>query len=178
MGVAPVRCPRDRGGVQAAPALTTIGFMNDTIRRLSVVAASVLAASPALACGGPRLTSLQMSVLVASMATAPILAALLVDRGAFALGAHAMDLQRRHTPTVIGPVLAAIAVVVALGGASVHAVGAATLGFALVPVAAAVCGISFVRSVIIDLRGQLRAQLLRVGAVVAFAALALARFAM
>ena len=150
--------------------------MNDTLRRL-LPAVAVVAASPAFACGGPRFTETQMGLLMVSMATAPLLAAFLVDRGAFALGAHAMDLQRRHKPTVVGPLLALIAVAVSLAGASSRQIDVATFGFALIPVATMICGLSFVRSVLIDLRGQRRAQALRVGAVVGFGLLAMARLA-
>ncbi len=161
--------------MHAGTALTTIGLMNDTLRRLLPVAA-VFAASPAFACG-PHLSQAHMNLLMLSMASAPLLAAFLVDRGAFALGAHAADLQRRHRPTVLGPILAALAVAIGLGGAATGHVTVATVGFGLVPVAAVICGLSFARSVIIDQRGAPRAQLLRVGAVVGFALLALARIA-
>ena len=150
--------------------------MNDTLRRL-LPAVAVVAASPAFACGGPRFTEAQMGLLTLSMATAPLLAAFLVDRGAFALGAHAMDLQRRHKPTIFGPLLAFAAIAVSIFGAQARDIELATVGFAMIPVAAVICGLSFVRSVLIDLRGQRRAQLLRVGAVVGFGAIALARFA-
>ena len=168
---------RFAGDVQMAAALTTIPSMNDTLRRLVPVAA-VFAASPAFACGGPRLNSAQMGVLMLSMATAPMLAALLVDRGAFALGAHAVDLERKHKPSIVGPLLAMIAVAVSLTGASMGALGLATVGFTLIPVATVICGLSFMRSVIIDQRGNRRAQTLRVLAVVGFSALALARVAL
>ena len=151
--------------------------MNDTLRRL-LPAVAVVAASPAFACGGPRFTSTQMGLLMASMATAPLLAAFLVDRGAFALGAHAMDLPRRHKPTVVGPLLALVAIVVALAGAQSRQIEVATFGFALIPMATTICGLSFVRSVLIDLRGQRRAQALRVGAVVGFGLLAMAPLAL
>ena len=119
-----------------------------------------------------------MGLLTVSVATAPLLAAFLVDRGAFALGAYAMDLQRRHKPTVYGPLLAFAAIVVSFFGAHARNIELATVGFALIPVAALVCGLSFVRSVAIDLRGQRGAQILRVAAVVGFGVMAMVRFAL
>jgi hypothetical protein len=184
-GVAPCCCPdspRDAGtlsligqDLQAASGLGTIEVMNDTIRRLLPVAA-VFAASPAFACGGPDVSSTQMGVLMASMLTAPLLAALLVDRGAFALGAYATKMQRKHKPTIIGPVLALLAVFVTLAAVNARDLDLAVTGLAVVPVAAAVCGLSFIRSVIIEQRGQPRAQALRVVAVVLFGALAVVPF--
>jgi hypothetical protein len=161
--------------VHAGAPLTTIAFMNDTLRRFLPVAA-VFAAAPAFACG-PHLSHAHMSLLQLSMASAPLLAAFLVDRGAFALGAHAADVPRRHRPTVLGPIVAILALAIGLGGAANNHFTIATIGFSLVPVAAVICGLSFVRSVIIDQRGAPRAQLLRVGAVVGFSLLALARMA-
>ncbi len=138
----------------------------------SVVAA--FAAAPAWACG-PAVNDAQMSVLTASMVAAPILAALLVDRGAFALAAYATNLPRRHRPTALGPMLALVSVVIALSSVGAHDINMAVVGFAFVPLAAAVCGLSFLRSVLIDMKGRTGPQLLRVGAVVGFVALALTR---
>ena len=146
--------------------------MNDTLRRLTPIAAMV-AASPAFACGGPRLSGAQMGVLTVSMLTAPLLAALLVDRGAFSLAAHALGMKRQHRPTAIGPVLALLAVTVAMAGIGSRDVDMAVAALTVVPVAAVVCGLSFVRSVIIEQRGQPRAQALRVAAVALFSSLAI-----
>jgi hypothetical protein len=138
---------------------------------------TALVAGPALACGhsAVAVNDLQLRILTASMVAAPLLAALLVDRGAFALAAFATGLKRRHRPSALGPVLAMVAVVIALSSVGAHDLNLAVVGFAFVPVAAVVCGLSFLRSVRIDLRGRPGPQLLRVGAFVAFALIALAR---
>ena len=112
--------------------------------------------------------------MMVSMVAAPILAALLVDRGAFALGAVATGMKRRHQPTLLGPFLALVAVFGTVAAVSVSDVDAAVMAFSVIPVAATICGLSFVRSVLIDQRGNRRAQALRVAAVVAFSAVALA----
>ncbi|MDP2341311.1 MAG: hypothetical protein Q8O67_10150 [Deltaproteobacteria bacterium] len=136
---------------------------------------SLFWAAPAFACGGPVFGDFQLRVLTLSMVAAPVLAALLVDRGAFALGACALGLQRKHRPTAAGPLLALFAVTIALTSVASRDLNVAVAGFAFVPVAAAVCTLSFVRSVLIDMRGQPRAQLLRVAAVAGFVAIALLR---
>ncbi len=144
-------------------------------KKLALPSLGLLVAAPALACGGPAIGEAQMQVLTASMIAAPVLAALLVDRGAFALGAYAMDMKRRHRPTALGPLLALVAVVVAACGGVARDLDLAVVGFGVVPLAALVCFLSFVRSVAIDQRDQPRAQLLRVAAVAAFVAIALLR---
>lgn len=149
--------------------------MNTTLRRLLPVLA-VFTAAPALACGGPDVSSTQMKLMLLTLVSAPALGALLVDRGAFALAAFSRGLKRKHRPTILGPVLALAALFVAVGGLGTNDVDLAVAGLALVPVATVVCGLSFVRSVIIEQRGQPRAQLLRAGAVVAFSVLALVPF--
>lgn len=146
---------------------------------------TLVGSSGALACGGgvhgaqevPRgdIGDFQLSLLMAAMIAAPILAALLVDRGAFALAGYANGLKRRHQPSAVGPMLAVVSVVLAVGAVTARDFNLAMVGFAVVPVAAAACAVSFVRSVIIDLRGQPAAQALRVSAVVLFVALAVAR---
>lgn len=137
--------------------------------------AGLLVAAPALACGGPAVSDFQMRVLTAAMITAPVLAALLVDRGAFALASYALNMKRRHRPTAFGPLLALVAVTVALGSVASRDMDVAVVGFALVPLAALVCGLSFVRSVIIDMRGHRPAQLVRAAAIAAFVTIALVR---
>lgn len=149
--------------------------MNTTLRRLLPVLA-LFSAAPALACGGPQLTSGQFTVLVVSLFSAPILAALLVDRGAFALAAHARGLTRRHRPTLLGPVLAVFALLVAAAGVFSNDIDLAFLGAVAVPFAAGVSALSFVRSVIIEQRGQPRAQALRVAGVVGVSALLVLAF--
>ncbi len=134
----------------------------------------MIAAAPAMACGGPSFTNAQVSVLTLSVFAAPILAALLVDRGAFALGAIALGLKRKHRPTMMGPFLALLAVLGATAAVSRSDIDSAVVAFSVIPVAAAVTGLSFVRSVIIEQRGNRRAQLLRVAAVVLFSGIALA----
>jgi hypothetical protein len=143
--------------------------------KLTLALLSGFCAAPAFACGGPELGDFQLRVLTASMITAPILAALLVDRGAFALAACALNLKRLHRPSIAGPLLAFVAVVVALGSVAGRDIELAIGGFALVPVAAMICAVSFARSVIVDMRGQAGPQLLRVFAVAAFVAIALLR---
>lgn len=139
------------------------------------LAAMFVAATPALACGGPAVSNFQMGILVLSMAAAPLLAALLVDRGAFALGGFAFNLKRKHNPTAAGPLLALAAVVISSGSLAMHNLEMAVLGFAVVPVAALVCGLSFVRSVIIEQRGAPRAQLLRIVAIAGFGLIGMVR---
>lgn len=136
--------------------------------------AAVVAGVLAYPRGSDGVGELQLSILVASMVTAPILAALLVDRGAFALAGYALGLKRRHQPSAAGPLLAVAAVVTALFSVSVHDFNLAVVGFAFISIAAVFCAASFVRSVAIDLRGQLAPQALRVAAVVCFVALAVA----
>lgn len=151
--------------------------MTNVMRRSTLVASVLTAmtvAAPAFACGGPRFSGLQVSALMASMFAAPILAALLVDRGAFALGTMVMGIKRRHAPTLVGPFLALAAILGTLAAVSVSDVDAAVVAFSVIPVAAIVCGLSFVRSVIIEQRGNPRAQALRVAAVVGFSVVALA----
>jgi len=140
--------------------------MNSTFRRL-LPAVSVFAAAPALACGGPVASSALMGVILASMVAAPLLAALIVDRGTFTLAGHMRGLTRKHRPTVFGPILAAVSLIVTFIGVQSD-VDLALTGFALVPVAAAICGMSFIRSVIIEQRGQPEAQALRVAGVIVF----------
>jgi len=149
--------------------------MNTTLHRLLPVLA-MFSAAPALACGGPQLSTSQYAVLVVSFLSAPILGALLVDRGAFALAAHARGLRRKHRPTLLGPVLAVFAVLVAIAGVSTNDVELAFLGAVAVPFAAAVSALSFVRSVIIEQRGQRYAQALRVAGVVGVSALLVLAF--
>lgn len=145
---------------------------NKHVGLASLVAA--FAAAPAMACG-PALDEPQFAVLTASMVAAPILAALLVDRGAFALAAYATNMPRCHRPTALGPILALLSVVIALSSVGAHDINLAVVGFAFVPAAAAVCMASFLRSVVIDMKGQVGPRLLRLGAVFGFVALALLR---
>jgi molybdopterin biosynthesis enzyme len=70
--------------------------------------------------------------------------------------------------------LALAAILGTLAAVSVSDVDAAVVAFSVIPVAAIVCGLSFVRSVIIEQRGNPRAQALRVAAVVGFSVVALA----
>ena len=119
------------------------------------------------------LGDLQLRVLTASVIAAPILAALLVDRGAFALAACVTGLKRRHRPSVVGPLLTVFAISIALTSVAAHDINAAVAGFAVIPVAAAVCAVSFTRSVLIDMRGQTAPRLLRVLAVAGFVAIAM-----
>lgn len=163
------------GRSTSSPSVLTSSASRWTTRLLPL--ATVLLATPAFACGGPRLSSAQMGILMVSMAAAPLLAAFLVDRGAFALAGYAFGLKRKHQPTAVGPVLAVAAVAISLGSMAMHNLDMAVIGFGLVPVAAAICGLSFLRSVIIEQRGNRRAQLLRVGAIFGFGLLAMARFA-
>lgn len=122
-----------------------------------------------------HITDLQLSILMASMVAAPILAALLVDRGAYTLAAYANGMKRRHLPSAVGPLLAVAAVVVALGAVTARDFNLAIVGFAVVPVAAAACAVSFARSVIVDMAGHRAAQAVRTGAVAVFIALSIAR---
>jgi len=138
-----------------------------------VALGSFLAAAPAFACG-PRFTDTELHVLSWSMLAAPLLAALLVDRGAFALAAYSMGMKRRHAPSAFGPMVAVAAVAIALLSVGARDVHLAVFGFALIPLAAALCSISLLRSVLIDMRGNTAAVLLRVSAIVLFVALALA----
>jgi ABC-type proline/glycine betaine transport system permease subunit len=85
-------------------------------------------------------------------------------------------MKRKHRPTAIGPVLALLAVTVAMTGLGSRNVDMAVAALTVVPVAAVVCGLSFVRSVIIEQRGQPRAQALRVVAVALFSSLAIIPF--
>jgi hypothetical protein len=149
--------------------------MNTTLHRLLPVLA-MLSAAPALACGGPQFTTGQFTVLLAAFFSAPVLAALLVDRGAFALAAHARGVARQHRPTLLGPVLAVFAVLVAVAGVVTNDIDVAFLGAVAVPFAAVVSALSFVRSVIIEQRGQPRAQALRVVGVVGVSALLVLSF--
>jgi hypothetical protein len=149
--------------------------MNTTLHRLLPVLA-LFSAAPALACGGPQFTTGQFAVLVVSFFSAPVLAALLVDRGAFALAAHARGLSRKHRPTLLGPILALFAVLVASAGVFANDIDLGFLGAVAVPFAAVVSGLSFVRSVIIEQRGQPRAQALRVAGVVGVSALLVLAF--
>ena len=151
--------------------------MNTMLRRL-LPAVSVFAAAPALACGGPDISSTQMGVLMASMVAAPLLAALIVDRGTFTLAGHVRGLTRKHRPTVVGPILAAVSLIVTFFGVTQSDVDLAVAGFALVPVAAAICGMSFIRSVIIEQRGQPKAQALRIAGVIVFSLVAVVPFLM
>jgi hypothetical protein len=133
-----------------------------------------LVSLPAAACGGgSHLSWEQGAVLKASLLTAPLLAALLVDRGAFALGTYALGLKRRMRLSPVAPLLA-VAALFTVGFAMTRSdLDMALAGLALVPLAAAAGTVSFLRSVFIEMRGQPRAQLLRLGAVLAFAVLAL-----
>ena len=108
------------------------------------------------------------------MLAAPLLAALLVDRGAFALAAYAMGLKRRHQPSALGPLIAVASVVVAVASFTARDYHLGVVGLALVPFAAGVCSLSLLRSLIIDMRGDNLARAVRVFGIAAFVAAALA----
>lgn len=151
--------------------------MSTTTHRL-VPALALVAATPAFACGGPSFTTTQAVTFYLALFAAPLLGVLLVDRGAFALAAHARGLARKHRPTALGPILALAAVFVGIAGVFTRDVDLGIVGASIVPVAAIICGLSFVRSVIIEQRGQPRAQLLRAGAVLFVSALTVLTFMM
>lgn len=138
----------------------------------TLVLLSLLVAAPAFACGGSAFSDSQLRVLMLGALCVPLLAALLVDRGAFALAAATLGLKRLHRASIVGPLLGVSAPLLGFFGAATSNVYLAVAGFALVPAAVVVCAWSFGASVLIELRGNKKAQLLRVLAVVAFAAAA------
>jgi hypothetical protein len=147
--------------------------MNHTALRLLPVAALVTAA-PAWACGEPHFTRSQETVLWLAVVSAPLLLVLLVDRGVFALSARASGVARKHRPSWFGPLLACVAGF-AIGAAMVRSdIDVAFFGAVVLPFATAVCGLSFLRSVLIEQRGHVGAQLLRVVGVVGVTALLMA----
>ncbi len=145
-------------------------------KHTALAALTITAAAPALACGGPSFSSTELVMLMLGLGSAPLLAALTVDRGAFSIATHAMKMKRKHQPTAFGPLLTLIAIAVAFTGIGMGSESFAYMGLAIIPVATVVSGLSFVRSVIIEQRGHLLSQVLRVGAVALFAVLGVLPF--
>ncbi len=165
------RAPPDRPRNAPACAERYAFAMNHTALRLLPVAALVTAA-PAWACGDDLyFTRSQETMLWLATVSVPIVLVLLVDRGIFALAARARGVARKHRPTWFGPLLACVAGF-AIGAAMVRSdIDMALFGAVVVPFATVVCGLSFLRSVLIEQRGHVGAQLLRFGGVVGVAAL-------
>jgi hypothetical protein len=142
---------------------------------LLVVAVAAFAASPAFACGGMHMSTTEQTVVLGALATAPLLAALLVDRAAFALGATLTGLTRRHRPSIAGPLVAAMALVAGVAALSAGDPRPGFVGLALVPLATVLCSATFARSLAVDMAGSRWPRVLRAASVVVFAVLALAR---